>query len=87
MIAMPISSAYVADLAPAHQRGLYMGTFGLTWSVAFVCGPSLGLLLFSASPLALWMTCGVFGILAASIIVVDPQPKVVDAAVSGVSEH
>jgi MFS family permease len=75
MIAMPISSAYVADLAPAHQRGLYMGTYGMTWSVAFVCGPGLGLLLFSVNPLALWLTCGVFGILAASIIVLDLQAK------------
>ena len=29
------------------------------WSVAFICGPSLGMLLFSVSPLALWCGCGV----------------------------
>src|SRR5439155_8276896 len=68
MISMPVAAAYVADLAPAHQRGLYLGTYGLVWSLAFVCGPSLGLLLFSASPMALWMTCGVLGIIAAGII-------------------
>jgi MFS family permease len=79
MIAMPVSSAYVADLAPAHQRGLYMGTYGLAWSVAFVCGPSLGLLLFAVNPLALWLTCGVFGVLAASIILVEPRPKLLTA--------
>jgi MFS family permease len=56
------------DLAPAHQRGLYMGAYGLIWSIAFVCGPSLGLLLFSVSPPILWMTCGVLGLLAAAII-------------------
>src|SRR5262249_39477446 len=54
MIAMPVSGAYVADLAPAEQRGLYMGTYGLVWALAFVCGPSLGLLLFSYSSLVLW---------------------------------
>jgi MFS family permease len=75
MIAMPVSSAYVADLAPAHQRGLYMGTYSLAWSVAFVCGPSLGLLLFSVSPLALWLTCGVLGTVSAAIILLEPQPK------------
>ncbi len=68
MMAMPLTGAFVADLAPAHQRGLYMGTYGLVWSVAFVCGPSLGLLLFSVSPGALWMTCGALGLLAAAII-------------------
>ena len=47
MISMPVSSAYVANLAPAHLRGLYMGTYGLTWSVAFIFGPSLGMALFS----------------------------------------
>jgi len=68
MISMPVAGAYVADLAPADKRGLYMGTYGLVWSLAFVCGPSLGMLLFSVSPMLLWMTCGVFGLLASSII-------------------
>jgi MFS family permease len=71
MIAMPISGAYVADLAPAHQRGLYMGTYGMVWSVAFICGPSLGMWLFSVSPLALWSGCGLLGLLAAGIILRD----------------
>jgi MFS family permease len=73
MISMPISGAYVADLAPAHQRGLYMGTYGLVWSVAFICGPSLGMLLFSVSPLALWCGCGLLGLLAAALILPEPR--------------
>ena len=73
MVAMPISGAYVADLAPAHKRGLYMGTYGLVWSVAFIGGPSLGMLLFSASPLALWSACGLLGMMAAGIILVEPR--------------
>ena len=68
MVAMPVSGAYVADLAPPERRGLYMGTYGLVWSLAFVCGPSLGMLLFSASRTALWITCGVLGVVAATII-------------------
>jgi MFS family permease len=74
MISMPVGGAYVADLAPAHQRGLYMGTYGLVWSLAFVLGPSLGLLLFSINSLALWLTCGVMGIVAAGIILASPRP-------------
>jgi MFS family permease len=73
MISMPLAGAYVADLAPSHQRGLYMGTYGLVGAVAFICGPSLGLLLFSASPVALWSSCGVLGVLSAMTILVEPR--------------
>jgi len=72
MISMPVGGAYVADLAPADQRGLYMGTYGMVWAVAFVCGPSLGMLVFSASPVLLWTLCGVLGVLAAGIISAEP---------------
>jgi len=68
MVSMPVSGAYVADLAPEHQRGLYMGLYGLAWSVAFVCGPALGIWLFSANPVMLWSLCGLLGTLAATII-------------------
>jgi MFS family permease len=73
MISMPISGAYVADLAPAHQRGLYMGAYGMVWAVAFVFGPSLGMLLFSANHIALWFACGGLGLLAAGIILAEPR--------------
>jgi MFS family permease len=77
MISMPITGAYVADLAPEDRRGLYMGTYGMVWAVAFVFGPSLGLVLFSVSRPALWATCGVLGTVAAAIIsarVTDRRP-------------
>jgi MFS family permease len=74
MIAFPISAAYVADLAPAHQRGVYMGAYGLVWALAFVAGPPLGLLLFGTSHLAVWISCGVLGVLAAGIILAEPRP-------------
>jgi MFS family permease len=68
MISMPVASAYVADLAPADQRGLYMGTYGLVWSVASIVGPSVGLWLFSINHLILWAITGVLGFTAAAII-------------------
>lgn len=74
MISMPISAAYVADLAPAHQRGLYMGTYGMVWAVSFIFGPSLGLFLFSANHVVLWISCGAMGLLAAAIILAEPRP-------------
>jgi MFS family permease len=82
MISMPISAAYVANLAPAHQRGLYMGAYGMVWAVAFVFGPSLGMLLFAANHLLLWFVCGGLGILAAAITLsgARPEPTTADVA-------
>jgi len=85
MISMPVSSAYVADLAPPEKRGLYMGTYGLVWSVAFICGPTLGMTLFGLSPLALWTLCGLMGLLAAAIILHEPQPRPADRERKAVS--
>jgi len=68
MIAMPVSSAYIADLAPAHLRGRYMGTFAFSWSIALMIGPSAGMALFGVSPFALWTACGVLGLISATII-------------------
>jgi MFS family permease len=68
MISLPIASAYVANLAPVEKRGLYMGTYSLTWSLAFICGPSLGMMLFSLNPAALWLLCGMLGLVAAAIV-------------------
>jgi MFS family permease len=71
MISMPVLGAYVADLAPADRRGLYMGTYGMIWAVSFVFGPSLGMVLFSLNHLLLWTSCGVMGVVAAAIILAD----------------
>ena len=72
MCAMPVASAYIADLSPIHLRGRYTGMIGLTWAFALVCGPNLGLALFSISPTATWLTCGALGLLAAVIISLKP---------------
>ncbi len=82
MISMPVSSAYVADLAPPHQRGLYMGAYGMVWALAFVFGPSLGLVLFSANHVLLWALCGVLGIVAAGTILAEPGTRATERTVS-----
>lgn len=79
MIAMPVSSAYVADLAPKEYRGRYSGTLALTWALAVVVGPNLGMTLFTKSPLVLWLGCGSLGLVASAIILsgrsgLKPQP-------------
>ncbi|HVV73332.1 MAG TPA: MFS transporter [Verrucomicrobiae bacterium] len=72
MVSMPVLGAYVADLAPADKRGLYMGTYGMVWALAFVFGPSLGMVVFSMNHLALWAGCGVIGLVASAIIAAKP---------------
>jgi MFS family permease len=68
MIAMPASQAYIADLAPQHMRGRYMGVSGLTWALALITGPALGLRFFASAPTVYWIACAGLGLLAATVI-------------------
>jgi len=70
-----ISLAYAASLAPEAMRGRYMGIYGLTWAAALLCGPWLGLWIFSRSPDALWMCCTLLGVLAAGIMSFRPATR------------
>jgi len=74
MLCLPVSGAYVADLAPAEMRGRYMGVFGLSWSLAMCIGP-LGLELYSRWPNALWAVSAVLGLAGAGIILRFGNPK------------
>jgi MFS family permease len=75
MVAAPVASAYVADLAPTHLRGRYQGAFSLMFGVAFVLAPALGTRLFAWSPNVLWLTCGVLGLLSAAMTLASPQRR------------
>jgi len=74
MFALPMASAYVADLAPAHMRGRYMGVNGMTWALALILGPVLGMKLLAFSAGALWLACGVLGLAAAVVILMPVNP-------------
>jgi MFS family permease len=76
MFAMPVSSAYVAGLSPQHMRGRYMGTYGLTWTLAQVVGPGLGMSLFAASPMAFWIVGGGLGLAAALVAIQGRSARV-----------
>ena len=69
IISVPVSAAYVADLAPAQFRGRYSGAVGLTNAIALVLGPNLGMRLFEHSSFALWMICGALALVGAIIII------------------
>jgi MFS family permease len=76
MVGVPVSAAYVADLAPAQYRGRYTGAVGITNGLALIFGPTLGMALFGRSPFTLWLVCGALGLLASAIILSGkPGPK------------
>jgi MFS family permease len=74
MLAMPMASAYIADLAPASMRGRYMGVYGMTWTLALIVGPTAGMALMNAAPSALWLSAAGLGALAALLILGAPGP-------------
>ncbi|MGB6222574.1 MDR family MFS transporter [Haloferula sp.] len=72
MIALPVNSGFIADLAPEDMRGRYMGVMGLSWNAAIGIGPMVGLWVFARSPEMLWILCGVTGLISAWIILLHP---------------
>jgi MFS family permease len=76
MITMPMASAYIANLAPAHMRGRYLGISSLTFSLALIVAPGLGMKLFACNPALYWGLCGLTGLAAAAIILpsLNSQP-------------
>ena len=65
MLSSPVSAAYVADLAPVPMRGRFQAAFGLSFSAGLIVAPTLGTLLYQASPGVLWGTCLATGLVAA----------------------
>jgi MFS family permease len=64
----PVAGAYVASLAPSRMRGRYMGVWGFSNSLSLMFAPSLGMVVFAASPVALRLGCGALAVLAALTI-------------------
>jgi MFS family permease len=64
----PVSSAYVADLAPDHLRGRYQAAWGLSSAVGMAMAPAVGGFLMARSPAALWWACAVSGIAGAAVV-------------------
>ncbi len=82
MVMMPMSSAYLANLAPAHMRGRYMGVSGLTWALSLIIGPAAGMKLFTAEPSAYWLACAALGVCSAVIISIRTEARVAPPAVA-----
>jgi len=65
MLAIPLSSVWIARIAPESMRGRYIGALATTWAVANVMGPQIGLQVYGSHPLLLWLGCGFLGLVAA----------------------
>ncbi|MEM9018871.1 MAG: MFS transporter [Verrucomicrobiota bacterium] len=66
MVSMPVSGAYVSELAPEEMRGRYNGVIGLTWHVGHAIAPGFGIWLYQETPASLWwgsLACGIFSCL------------------------
>ncbi len=75
MISMPVSSAYVAGLAPPAYRGRYAGVLGFTWATSLIVGPAAGMAFFEQHPGTFWIVCGACGLLASMIVVRNHFPQ------------
>jgi MFS family permease len=69
MMLFPQASAYVADLAPPHRTGAYMGAYAMAFSIAFAVGPWAGTAVFArfGAPI-LWSSVFLIGLVAAAIM-------------------
>ena len=66
MMLLPGMASWVADVAPAESRGVYMGLYGMAFSFAIVTGPPLGTaLLQHGGGRVLWLTMLALGLVSA----------------------
>jgi MFS family permease len=69
MLLFPQASAYVAEIAPARQRGQYMGAYSLAFSLAFAVAPWAGTSGFAHfGARILWIGVFVTGAIAAGLM-------------------
>jgi MFS family permease len=82
MLFVPLSSAFVALLAPPGLRGRYMGALQLTYGLARVIAPPLGAaILHRHGDRTLWLFSPAVGAVAALGLLLLDRPK------TGVPEH
>jgi len=74
ILTAPISSAYVADIAPPHLRARYQGAFGLTWGLAAILAPLVGTRVYAWNASGFWLLCASLGVLAAGLVLVGHDP-------------
>ena len=84
MVATPMASAHVANVAPRHLRGRYSGAWGLTWSLGLTVGSVAGTWVFARSTTALWLGCGAICVVSAVLVLLSvSQVEIQRVNVSG----
>jgi MFS family permease len=67
MFGSPSAAAFVADRAPAHLRGRYQSSLGITYGLAFTVGPVAGTALYRGAPEGVWIACLALGVIGAAL--------------------
>ena len=66
MLSLPLLTSEIANRSHEGNRGRHMGWYGVSFSLAWMLGPLAGSAVYTGvSPLALWLGCGVLGMLLA----------------------
>ncbi len=69
MILFPGAAAYVSEIAPAGRRGVYMGIYQMSFSLAFILAPWLGThILERLGATAVWSFTFLLGCLSAAMM-------------------
>jgi MFS family permease len=69
MLLFPAMSAHLAEIAPEHRRGAYMGAYSMSLSIALTLGPWMGTQLLSVfGPVVVWTVMFALGALAALLM-------------------
>jgi MFS family permease len=75
MITFPVSTAYVADIAPPGRNGEYMGAFSSVMNLALVVGPWLGVAALDRfGPTIMWSGVLVCGLIAVGAVALTREP-------------
>ena len=84
MMLFPAMAAYLGDIAPPARRGVYMGAYSMSLSVALTLGPWLGTqMLASWGPTTLWLVMFGCGALAAALMVYStPRRRLIHSPVA-----
>jgi MFS family permease len=68
MVSAPAQGAVLANQAPDHLRGRYMGAYSLMWSIAAIAGPSLGTFAYAHGRCPLWWGSLAAGVASAALV-------------------
>jgi MFS family permease len=87
MLLFPAMAANMAEIAPENRRGVYMGAYSMSMSVALTVGPWMGTQLLGVfGPVTVWSVMFALGALAALLMVFSvPRRRPLRVAVASES--